>query len=717
MKKLLITMITFFITGNSIAQLNRISYNNQQLFLSGANLAWDNFANDIGPGTTNYNSFADVMLQMHDNGGNALRWWLHTNGTSSPEFNGSNFVISPGNGTISDLKKILDLAWEREIGLKLCLWSFDMLRSSNNSTVIARNNLLLTDTAYTNTYIRNCLIPMVDSLKGHPAIIAWEIFNEPEGMSNEFGWSGIQHVPMSAIQRFINLCTGAIHRTDSTALVTNGSWSFQALTDVQLLKANKISESLSALEKEEITSFINTKYGFNFSINEVMNQLKKTSLLANYNYYSDDRLIAAGGDSAGTLDFYSVHYYIHLGTAYSPFLRSANVWNLNKPIVVAEFAMSQNNGIPKDQLFNRLYQTGYAGSLPWSWTDISLSSHEDMLAGMKFMWDNYRSDVDVNGISGEWPYVTITLPDTNAVYADTDTVVIIADAYDNDGEISLVEFFVNDNVKIGECDTIPYTFDWKNITPNNYTIYAVATDDFGNQRTSNRVPIKVGTPAMVHLEAEFATRQGTGMTIKSDVLASNGLFVDIAANSGTITWTLPNVPQAGTYDIAFRYKCHYDTPKEQYINVNGNRAATLSFEGNTTTWLEIGTSVNLNQGSNTIQMELFWGWMYLDYLAVPGTITNVADINEIPINYSLEQNYPNPFNPVTNIKFSLPSNQKVVLKIFDVLGKEIKVLVDEEKSAGTYNVTFDASNISSGVYFYRLEAGSFTKINKMVFLK
>lgn len=700
-----------------IAQSNRVFYNNQELFLSGANLAWVNFANDIGPGESDVNAFATVMLDMHDNGGNALRWWLHTNGTNSPQFNASDYVSGPGPGTISDLKMLLDLAWEREIGMVLCLWSFDMLRNTIGTTALNRNNLLLNDTAYTNAYINNCLIPMVDSLKGHPAIIAWEIFNEPEGMSNEFGWSGIQHVPMASIQRFINLCAGAIHRTDTAALVTNGSWSFQALTDVQLVSKKVSYKSLSNIEHESIAEAINLKYGLDLSTDEVINHLEKLSKLANFNYYSDDRLINAGGDQDGSLDFYSVHYYVHLGTAYSPFLRSASAWNLNKPIVVAEFAMSENNGIPKDQLFSRLFQSSYAGSLPWSWTDINLSSHSDMLAGMKYMWDNYKSDVDVLGISGEWPTVTIVSPDTNAVFPDSASVEIIAEASDNDGQIILVEFFVNDGNKIGEQDTLPYSIQWANIIPNNYTVYAIATDDNGNQRTSNRVPIRVGTPPMVHLEAEAASRQGTGMSIKSDPLASKGYFVDIATQTGNITWTLPNVPQEGDYDILFGAKLFYDTPKEQFVNVNGIRVDTVRFEGSTLTWMERGTTVHLNQGSNTIQMELYWGWMYLDYLGVPSTITAIESGIELPSYYSLEQNYPNPFNSVTKIAYNLPQSEKVNLKIFDTLGREIITLVDEEKSAGSYNVNFNASHLPSGVYFYRLHAGKFSQVRKMIYLK
>ena len=68
------------------------------------------------------------MLQMHDHGGNAMRLWLHTDGTSTPEFDSSGYVMGPGINTIEDLKAILDSAWRREIGLKLCLWSFEISR-------------------------------------------------------------------------------------------------------------------------------------------------------------------------------------------------------------------------------------------------------------------------------------------------------------------------------------------------------------------------------------------------------------------------------------------------------------------------------------------------------------------------------------------------------------------------------------------------------------
>jgi len=87
------------------------------------------------------------------------------------------------------------------------------------------------------------------------------------------------------------------------------------------------------------------------------------------------------------------------------------------------------------------------------------------------------------------------------------------------------------------------------------------------------------------------------------------------------------------------------------------------------------------------------------------------------IDYIIYQNYPNPFNPATTISYSLPSNSLVQLKIFNILGQEIATLVNEEKPSGNYQVAFDASNLSSGIYFYRLQAGDFVQTRKMILLK
>ncbi|HEY9167631.1 MAG TPA: T9SS type A sorting domain-containing protein [Candidatus Kryptonia bacterium] len=91
--------------------------------------------------------------------------------------------------------------------------------------------------------------------------------------------------------------------------------------------------------------------------------------------------------------------------------------------------------------------------------------------------------------------------------------------------------------------------------------------------------------------------------------------------------------------------------------------------------------------------------------------------SSVPASYSLLQNYPNPFNPTTTIRYSLPQSGMVSLKIYNILGQEVTTLVNQHQSAGNYTATFDASRFASGVYFYRLNAGSFNQVRKMLLLK
>ena len=99
-------------------------------------------------------------------------------------------------------------------------------------------------------------------------------------------------------------------------------------------------------------------------------------------------------------------------------------------------------------------------------------------------------------------------------------------------------------------------------------------------------------------------------------------------------------------------------------------------------------------------------------------LTVIQNINNnLPEEYSLFQNYPNPFNPSTNIKYVIASRMFVSLKVFDALGKEVATLVNEKQNPGTYEVTFDAVQLSSGVYFYKLISEDFSETKKMILLK
>lgn len=98
-------------------------------------------------------------------------------------------------------------------------------------------------------------------------------------------------------------------------------------------------------------------------------------------------------------------------------------------------------------------------------------------------------------------------------------------------------------------------------------------------------------------------------------------------------------------------------------------------------------------------------------------MNKVKENNQIPKLFSLSQNYPNPFNPVTNIKYQIPINTFVTVKVYDILGKEVKTLVNEFKSVGNYSVLFDASSLASGIYFYKMSAGEFSDVKRMVLVK
>jgi hypothetical protein len=98
-------------------------------------------------------------------------------------------------------------------------------------------------------------------------------------------------------------------------------------------------------------------------------------------------------------------------------------------------------------------------------------------------------------------------------------------------------------------------------------------------------------------------------------------------------------------------------------------------------------------------------------------ITSIRDNNYGLNEFRLSQNYPNPFNSSSVIKYSLPTSSKVIIKVFDILGTEIETLVNEEKPSGTYEVTWNATNLPSGIYFYRIQSGNFIDTKKMILLK
>jgi len=120
-------------------------------------------------------------------------------------------------------------------------------------------------------------------------------------------------------------------------------------------------------------------------------------------------------------------------------------------------------------------------------------------------------------------------------------------------------------------------------------------------------------------------------------------------------------------------------------------------------------SLNLTDPLWTIQIQ--------QAESMVGSSNNSSNsITSTPTGYAVA-NYPNPFNPSTIISYQLPSNGLVTIKVFDVLGREVRTLVNDYKTSGTYTVSFDASKLASGIYFYQLRSGNYISTKKMLLLK
>jgi len=108
----------------------------------------------------------------------------------------------------------------------------------------------------------------------------------------------------------------------------------------------------------------------------------------------------------------------------------------------------------------------------------------------------------------------------------------------------------------------------------------------------------------------------------------------------------------------------------------------------------------------------------IDAINIVRPTIGISNINSnVPGNYSISQNYPNPFNPVTKINFALPKSGFVTMKVYDMLGKEVSTLVNQNMKAGNYNVDFNGSNLASGAYFYKITSNEFSSVKKMLLIK
>ena len=217
-------------------------------------------------------------------------------------------------------------------------------------------------------------------------------------------------------------------------------------------------------------------------------------------------------------------------------------------------------------------------------------------------------------------------------------------------------------------------------------------------------------------------------------LNSNGkYYIDSTGEYGpnSLTWRYETVPPTSFYAK--------NISGEERLP-NGN---TLICEGTAGKFFEINSSENivweyinpvtrngiLTQGDTPTFNLVFKVYRYSpDYSGLAGKDLSekgkielypsvVRNSETMPLKFSLEQNYPNPFNPSTTIHYVISQNASVTLKVFDVLGREVKTLINKFQNKGKYNINFDASDLTSGIYFYQLKSGSFILAKKMILLK
>ncbi|XP_046463073.1 mannan endo-1,4-beta-mannosidase-like isoform X1 [Daphnia pulex] len=313
-------------------------YNGQRVFLSGANIAWYSYGYDFGNGVyqSDVKETLETWLTMIANsGGNSVRQWVHVEGQNTPAYDSNGYVTGPDRtGTIiDDMRSFLDFAQSQNILVIFVLWNGAVLENQNTIN-------LFYDDAKLQSYIDNALKPMVAALGDHPALAAWEIMNEPEGAillnqasdnpcfdttplaNTDASWTGLT-IPMENNLKFVNWQTHAIKEANSASLVTLGSWSEHAQSD--------------AYEQSR-------------------------------NYYTDACLLAAGGRSLGTLDFYQFHTYTYTGQwdPSEPFKVTATSYKLDKPLVIGEFATVCGGPESSPTLFQYSYDNGYQGV--WSWS-------------------------------------------------------------------------------------------------------------------------------------------------------------------------------------------------------------------------------------------------------------------------------------------------------------------------------------------------------------
>ena len=311
-----------------------------------------------------------------------------------------------------------------------------------------------------------------------------------------------------------------------------------------------------------------------------------------------------------------------------------------------------------------------------------------------------------------------------------------------------VKFFINDtltntsniNLNTGAVDSVSNS--WTPTVPGTYTLKYVSALANDTNRTNDTVitivnvlesiPVPVSTGYCRNaLDIPIIDNQTSMDTILVNIPNALGIVdVNVLVDSVTHTWdsdlSFDLIHGDSTVSLIYRRGGSGDNFIHTYLNDSATTPIASGSAPFTGDFIPDAPLANLNG----LDVNGLWILSITDHAAgdtgtlnawcidlVYYTLVGGIQTARIPNFYSLQQNYPNPFNPATKITYTLPKAGNVQLKVYDILGREVSTLVNEVKQPGVYTVEFNASNLASGIYFYRILSGNFTAVKKMVLVK
>lgn len=358
-----------------------LQYNGKKIFFSGTNLAWADYNSDVGDSPLDENSWRKAVEGTRAAGGNAIRWWLFNNMSQSPAIDETTHLVSGlKTNTIANMQKALDIAEEYGVMVSMCLFSHNLMEPNqwgiytDDKLDITANTNLFTDEG-TTAFIDNALLPVVKAIGNHNALMTWEVFNEPEGMTSECsGWT-TRKMELAKIQKFTNKVAAAIHNANPELLVSTGS--------------------------------VNIQY---------------------QKYWNDTTLISAGGETNGTLDFLQTHYYpYYQSDDISPFINTPAQlaakygFDANKPLIIGEFpasgwkgdtytsTMAAKTELSTEDCYRKAFDNGYAGALAWQYIGDKTESNfggysytiEPALLAMEALYKTDSASIKIKDVTIE----------------------------------------------------------------------------------------------------------------------------------------------------------------------------------------------------------------------------------------------------------------------------------------------------------------------------